>query len=119
MICIVAVDSLSASELVRSILEDLGLEVWHTEDADSVIALAYAHPPHLLVVNVGLARIDGLAIVALLRDRQLLGVAKVIALAAGHHEIENSYLHANGVDRVLVKPFRAEALRNLIGELLP
>lgn len=100
-------------------LENLGLEIWETKDGDAVLSLASVHPPDLLIVDVGIARIDGIAVIAQLRELELLNRAKVVALAGGQRELEHARLVENRIDRVLIKPLRAAPLRMAITELLP
>jgi len=105
--------------MVCSMLENLGLEIWQTENVESVISLALTRTPHLLIVDVDHVLPDGIAVLAGLRDQKPLDTAKVIALASGHHEMQHPLLTRSRIDRVLIKPLRRAKLRTAVVELLP
>jgi signal transduction histidine kinase len=102
-------DDPAAREYLRSLLSSR----WTVEaaaDGDTALTLALAHPPDLVVTDVVMPGLDGLALLRRLRaDPRTQGVPVILVSANAESEATVAGLEA-GADDHLVKPFPAREL---------
>lgn len=99
-------DDPDIAQLVELLLDDLGFHVRTTGDAASVVDLALADPPDVLVVDVELPGLSGNTVVYRLRAHGYKG--RIVTLSATPTEEARATAMAAGSDHYLTKPINIE-----------
>ncbi len=94
-------------QVVRDYLADAGFTVTTAGDGTTALAQARAVPPDLVVLDLGLPGMDGLAVA---RELQRRGPVPIIMLTARRDEVDRVLGLELGADDYLVKPFSPREL---------
>ncbi|MDQ6926366.1 MAG: response regulator transcription factor [Candidatus Eremiobacteraeota bacterium] len=89
-------------QVVRHVLEELGVTVYEAATGRAALDVAAARIPDLVVLDLGLPDMDG---AALCRELRAWSAAPVLVLSARHSEQEKIRLLDAGADDYLTKPF--------------
>ncbi len=111
-------DDASFRESVRSNLEEAGYEVVEAADGEKALNELAANPMDLIVLDIVMPEKDGFEILPELR--RTYPHVKIIAISTGGAGQFMGYLKMAedmGVDRVLPKPFKFDALLGVIRDL--
>jgi signal transduction histidine kinase/ActR/RegA family two-component response regulator/HPt (histidine-containing phosphotransfer) domain-containing protein len=112
---LVAEDHAINRSYLAAVLERLGHRPRFAEDGHEAVAEAERQPPDLLLMDLQMPGMDGLAATRALRRRAgPLGRVKVIGLSAGAQNASREQALAAGMDDFLAKPFSWEDLRQLL-----
>ncbi|MEO7578147.1 MAG: response regulator [Massilia sp.] len=112
-------DNAANMRLAVLLLEQAGHMVACAGDAESGIALARAAAPDLILMDIQLPGMDGLAATSVLKRDPRAAAIPVIALTAlAMKEDEERSIRA-GCDGYIAKPLRYKDLYALIDSLLP
>ena len=96
-----------------------GHEVTEVEDGQRALSYLERHPADVVVTDIIMPVKDGLELIAELRRR--FPNVKIIAISGGTRSSRADALNAAkalGANRILAKPFRQEALLDLVDELM-
>lgn len=105
---LVADDSVAIRQLVRQALEqEGGVEVDEAADGEEAIAAVLVHRPDLVLLDISMPGMDGLAVLARLRETSTLPVILLTARGAEDDRILGLDL---GADDYVVKPFSPKEL---------
>lgn len=105
--------------LTRLELEKRGYRVIEATDGEEGVELALAERPKIVLMDIGMPRLDGIAATRRLREREEMRDTLIVALTA-HHETEyRADALAAGCDAYLTKPIDFDWLIDLLGRLLP
>jgi two-component system cell cycle response regulator DivK len=97
-------------KLVRDLLQFKGFRTLEADTATEGIALAIEHQPHLILMDIQLPDMDGVAALARLRaDPATTGIPVVAVTAFAMMEDEQRLMQA-GFDGYLVKPINVREL---------
>jgi two-component system, OmpR family, KDP operon response regulator KdpE len=109
---IVAIDDeLQLRRLLRVVLEANGYKVFEAANGRQGLAEVAARHPDLVVLDLGLPDMDGMEVMALLRERSSV---PIIAVSVRQSEHDKIMALRNGADDYLTKPFStAEMLGRL------
>jgi signal transduction histidine kinase len=108
-------DNHDAAETLATILEISGHEVWLAHDGAEALTLVERHRPEIVLLDIGLPKIDGYEVARRLRlDPRWQDVLLVAVTGYGKEEDRDRGRLA-GFDHHLVKPVDLEALRELLG----
>jgi two-component system cell cycle response regulator DivK len=91
-------------ELVRDLLQVTGYRTLEATDGPSALALAAAHHPDLVLMDVQLPDEDGVAALRRLRAEPDLVSIRVVALTAFAMRSDREQLLAAGFDGYIAKP---------------
>ncbi len=112
-------DDVSQQSLVRITLERAGAyQVCSAGDGDQALDLARAQPPQLLLLDLDLPGMDGVAALRGLRGLEGLREVPAVFLTAAGPERMDEELRALGVREVLGKPFSPRVLVQTIERVL-
>jgi len=104
-------------ELVQAMLEGDGVEVRCVDSGSRALGDARAFRPDLVLLDVVMPGLDGLAVLRLLKaDPQLAGTA-VHMLTARAKPADHAAAERAGADGYIEKPFRGQALQALVATL--
>ena len=102
-------DDLDTRETLRRVLELDGHEVQAAADGEEGVATALASGPEVVIVDIGLPRLDGYQVAR--RIREALGAAPLLIAVTGYGRAEDRRLSREaGFDVHLVKPVAPEQL---------
>jgi two-component system cell cycle response regulator DivK len=88
-------------------------------DAEVGIALARARHPRLILMDIQLPGMDGLAATQLLKQGSTTSDIKIIALTALAMSGDQQKIEAAGCDGYLAKPIRYHELLKLVSNIMP
>jgi CheY-like chemotaxis protein len=118
---LVAEDDAVSALAVRRILERCGHDVLVAKDGREAVDLALAYRPDLILMDIGMPVLDGVAAAAAIREaaaREGRSTVPVIALTAHAMAGDREALLAAGMDGYLSKPVDHEALLAAVGRHL-
>lgn len=107
---LVAEDNPANRELIRAILEASGCEVVEAEDGEEALLKIREAEPDLILMDVQMPRLDGVAVLQQLRAEPSLATIPVIALTAYAMRGDRERFLAAGFDSYLSKPIDAKIL---------
>ena len=116
---LVVEDSAVIQRLITVCLRPAGVEVDTRGDGPSGLDAALATIPDLMILDVGLPRMDGWEVLERIRSDERTKGMKVLVLTAHAQEETRERADRGGADAFLTKPFRPDDLRavalNLLG----
>lgn len=105
-------------ELMRDVLAIKGFATLKARTAGEGISLARAHRPDLILMDIRLPDMDGLAALAQLREHAATADIPVVAVTAYAMAGDQERLLKAGFNGYLVKPVDIKTLRDQIREFL-
>ncbi len=115
---LVVEDSVVIQRLISVCLRPAGVEVETRGDGPSGLEAALENPPALLILDVGLPRMDGWEVLERIRNDPRTSDLKVLVLTAHAQEETRERADRGGADAFLTKPFRPDDLRGVALDLL-
>jgi two-component system cell cycle response regulator DivK len=115
---LVVEDNQANMKLALLLLRNVGHSVLCATDAESGIMLACAERPDLILMDIQLPGMDGLAATALLKQHPATAAIPVIALTAMAMKDDQEKSHIAGCDGYIAKPLRYQELYAAIDSLL-
>ena len=105
--------------LMRVELEKRGYRVVEAVDGEEGVEKALAERPEIILMDIGLPRLDGIAATRRIREHEEMRDTLIVALTA-HHETEyRANALSAGCDAYLTKPIDFDWLIDLLSRLLP
>ena len=111
-------DNPANMKLATLLLQNVGHTVLCAGDAEAGLALARAEQPDLILMDIQLPGMDGLAATALLKKDPATRAIPVIALTALAMKEDQEKTRAAGCDAYIAKPLRFRELYAAIDALL-
>lgn len=108
-------DDADTCQALRMMLELLGHEINVAHDADATLAAASRRCPDLVLLDIGLPRVDGYEIARRLRRIPECASIRVVALTGYGRSEDRVRAKEAGFDAFLVKPVDFDALTCLLG----
>lgn len=110
-------DNFHNRRIVRKILRSQGYTVLEAEDGITGLEMVKQEKPPLILLDINLPGMDGLEVLARIRENDELQETPVIALTASAMRGDRERFLAAGCDDYLSKPIRALDLIKKVGEL--
>jgi CheY-like chemotaxis protein len=104
--------------MMRRLLEMTGYRVVEAMNGEEAVTLAQTERPELILMDLSLPLIDGLAATRLIRKLPELEATPIIAVSAHDTSDFQSEAIQAGCNRYMTKPIDFSELEELIGELL-
>ena len=111
-------DNEANMRLARLLLVNAGHTVLWAADAETGLTLARAHQPALILMDIQLPGMDGLAATSLLKQDPNTAHIPVIALTAMAMKEDREKTRLAGCDAYVIKPLRYKELYQVIDTLL-
>jgi len=105
-------------KLARTILGGAGYTLLEATNAEDGLALARAHRPPVVLMDIHLPGMDGMAAMAILRADEATRGAKVLAITASAMRGDRERILAAGFDGYVSKPFRVQELLDAVRTML-
>ena len=115
---LVVEDNPANMKLVTLLLRNVGHDVMTAVDAETGLALARTEHPDLILMDIQLPGMDGLAATALLKQDPATAEIPVIAVTAMAMTSDREKTRQAGCDGYISKPLRYRELYACIDELL-
>jgi CheY-like chemotaxis protein len=107
-------DNEDAAEMLALVLRTRGFEVALAVDGEQALALARAHPPHVVLLDIGLPGIDGYEVARRLRAMPSSVRPVLVAVTGYGQPADRERSREAGFDHHLVKPMAIETLLPLL-----
>ncbi len=115
---LIADDDARNRMLLTDVLESVGLDIVTAENGREAIALARTAKPAVIVMDVQMPVVDGIAAIAILKADPTLRAIPVIAITALAMAGDRERLLAAGFDGYLSKPANIKEVRAVVTNLL-
>jgi DNA-binding response OmpR family regulator len=112
---LVVEDNADAADMLAETLRLSGFTVRVANDGEEGVSAAAEFSPEVVLVDIGLPKMDGYAVAGLLRTR--VPDAKVVALSGYGGEEYRTRGQGAGFDAWLVKPVELDELLALLGSM--
>jgi len=116
---LVADDKATGRELVRTVLEALGYEIYEASDGVEALSCAHRIHPDLVILDLHMPGLDGFGVVKELRNDESFAGVPVIALTASAMQGDRQRAMSAGFTGYITKPVSLKTLRSEIERLLP
>lgn len=115
---LVADDKDTGRELVRTVLEYSGHQVFEASDGEGAVAEARRIQPDLIILDIHMPGLDGFQVIEKLRSEDRFAAIPIIALTASAMMGDRERAMAAGFTGYITKPIRLGALRAEVERLL-
>lgn len=115
---LVAEDNPTNRELLRELLEIHGYSVAEACDGEEALAMVEQAHPELLLLDIGMPRSDGFAVVRTLRESPRFASLPVVAITAYAMQGDREKILSSGFDGYLSKPVNSVSLVQELDRLL-
>jgi len=115
---LVADDKDTGRELVRTVLENSGHQVFEASDGEQAVAEALRIHPDLIILDIHMPGLDGFGVIEKLRREPSFSHTPIIALTASAMMGDRERAMAAGFTGYITKPIRLGALRAEVERLL-
>jgi CheY-like chemotaxis protein len=115
---LVADDKATSRELVRTVLEKCGYQVFEAGNGLEALDQARQIHPDVVILDLHMPELDGFGVVEALRRDQQFATTPVVALTASAMMGDRERAMAAGFTGYLTKPIRLSALRREMERLL-
>ena len=111
-------DNADNVKLAELLLASEGYEVRAAEDAEQALTVLKDYCPELILMDIQLPGIDGLALTRLLRQTPRLAATRIVALSAYAMQSDETNARDAGCDGYITKPIDTRAFAGLIRNYL-
>ena len=105
-------------KLARTILVGAGYTLLEATNAEDGLALARTHRPPVVLMDIHLPGMDGMAALQILRTEEVTQHAKVLAITASAMRGDRERILSAGFDGYVSKPFRVQELLEAVKTML-
>ena len=105
-------------KLVADLLEFEGYEVLKAIDAESALMVLSARKPHLILMDIGLPGMDGLALTKYLKSVPITQSIPIVALTAFAMKGDEEKAIKAGCDGYITKPINTRSLCKEIAQII-
>jgi DNA-binding response OmpR family regulator len=114
----IADDEPDIRRLLAYVLADEGHEVRVAPDGREAIETMVMDPPEILVLDLMMPHMDGMAVLREMQDYQTLESTKVLVLTAKGSEFDRHMAFDLGADCYLTKPFETDGVVEMVATML-
>lgn len=107
-------DNVDAAQILGLLLESIGHKVQTAHDGLTALEAARVFMPDVVLLDVGLPRMDGYEVARHLRGKRETANVLLVALTGYGREEDRRRCHEAGFDVHLIKPIGLEALESLL-----
>ncbi|HYK25332.1 MAG TPA: response regulator, partial [Steroidobacteraceae bacterium] len=108
-------DNLDALDSLAALMEMSGHEVHMATDGESALTVAESCRPEVVLLDLGLPKLDGYEVARRLREAPWGRAAMIIALTGWGQDEDRRRTRECGFDSHMVKPLDLDALIRLLG----
>lgn len=115
---LIADDKATGRELVRTVLEDRGYQVFEASDGLEALEAAHRIQPDLIILDLHMPGLDGFGVIKELRLNEKFLATPVMALTASAMQGDRQRAMAAGFTGYITKPVSLKNLRTEVERLL-
>jgi CheY-like chemotaxis protein len=115
---LIADDKATGRELVRTVLEDRGYEVFEAANGIEALEMAHRLQPDLIILDLHMPGLDGFGVIKELRLIPALATTPVLALTASAMQGDRQKAFIAGFTGYISKPVPLKVLRAEVERLL-
>jgi two-component system, cell cycle response regulator DivK len=115
---LVADDKATGRELVRTVLEKSGYDVFEASNGLEAVNQAHQLSPDLIILDIHMPGLDGFGVIERLRREEQFSATPIIALTASAMMGDRERAMAAGFTGYITKPIALSALRAEVARLL-
>lgn len=115
---LVADDKASSRELMRTLLEHSGYEIFEAADGQEALVVARASAPDLILLDIHMPVLDGYGTVRQMRLDDQLKDLPIVALTASAMHSDRDKVLAAGFTAYITKPVSLKVLTQELADLL-
>jgi CheY-like chemotaxis protein len=104
--------------LLRTWLQKKGFRVVEAENGKRAIVAAETNRPDLIIMDVEMPELDGLAATRKIRELENFGAVPIVAVSAYGADLYRDHALAAGCNEYVSTPFEPDELERLIRELI-
>ena len=104
--------------LLKTWLEKKGFRVVEAENGNRAVAAAESNHPDLIIMDVEMPELDGLAATRKIRELKNFAEVPIVAVSAYGAELYRDHALAAGCNEYVSTPFDPDELENLIRALI-
>lgn len=105
--------------MMRRLLEMAGYRVVEASDGEEAVKLALQERPELILMDLSLPKLDGLAATRRIRRQRGFGRVPIVAVSAHDSPESRSEALAAGCNEYVTKPIDFDQLKLLVNRFLP
>jgi two-component system cell cycle response regulator DivK len=118
-LCLLVEDFEDSRFMMRRLLELAGYGVVEASDGEQAVKLAVEEQPALILMDLSLPKLDGLAATRRIRRQQGMGKTPIVAVSAHDSSESRTEALAAGCDEYVTKPIDFDQLNDLLERFLP
>lgn len=115
---LIADDTANGRELVKTVLENSGYEVYEAKDGLEAVASARQLQPDLIILDLHMPGMDGFGVIETLRKEPAFAATPIMALTASAMMGDKERALELGFTGYITKPIRLATLRSEVARLL-
>lgn len=115
---LVADDKATGRELIRTVLEQCGHEVFEASDGAEAVRRAREILPDLIILDLHMPVLDGYGALQELRQERLFQATPIVALTASAMQRDRERALESGFTSYIAKPISLHTLRSEIARLI-
>ena len=117
-LCLVVEDFEDSRFMIRRLLEMAGHRVIEASDGEAAVELALVERPELILMDLSLPKLDGLAATRRIRKHRGLSRVPIVAVSARDSLGSRTEALAAGCDEYVAKPIDFDQLNSVLERLL-
>jgi two-component system, cell cycle response regulator DivK len=118
-LCLLVEDFEDSRFMMRRLLELAGYGVVEASDGEQAVKLAVEEQPALILMDLSLPKLDGLAATRRIRRHHSIGKIPIVAVSAHDSSESRTEALAAGCDEYVTKPIDFDQLNELLKRFLP
>jgi two-component system, cell cycle response regulator DivK len=118
-LCLLVEDFEDSRFMMRRLLELAGYGVVEASDGEQAVELAVTAQPALILMDLSLPKLDGLAATRRIRRHKSVGKTPIVAVSAHDSSESRSEALEAGCDEYVTKPIDFDQLNELLKRFLP
>ncbi|MBC7563881.1 MAG: response regulator [Gemmatimonadaceae bacterium] len=107
-------DNVDAAESLGMVLQAAGHDVRLAHDGESALTAALANPPQVVLLDIGLPRLDGYEVAKRLRQQAGLSNVVIVAVTGYGQASDRERSRSAGFDHHLLKPVDLKAVQSIL-----
>lgn len=114
---VVVDDNVDSAEAMSLLVRHYGHDVQVAHDGEHALRVAEKHRPHVVLLDIGLPRVDGYEVARRLRTQPWAAAMSIVAVSGWARDSDRQRSLEAGFDRYLVKPADPDQLLKLLADI--
>jgi signal transduction histidine kinase/CheY-like chemotaxis protein len=114
---VVVDDNVDSAEAMSLLVRHYGHDVQVAHDGEHALRVAESHRPHVVLLDIGLPRVDGYEVARRLRTLPWASAIAIVAVSGWGQDSDRQRSREAGFDRHLVKPADPDELLKLLADV--